>query len=191
MFIYKKKYFLIIENTKDLDLSKIKLSNKFIIIYRNIRKIKKIEEIIKFRKQCRTKRIEFFVSNNLTLMNLTKADGIYISAYNLNLSYSNLKRTRFKIIGSAHNIKELNIKIIQGCNNIIYSRLFKTNYIDKPGFLGIVKFNLLSLSRKENLVPLGGINSENLNKMSMVNSNSLTLMSEVKKKPAKIFSRLF
>ena len=59
MAIYKKNYFLIIENTKDLDLSKIKLINKFIIIYRNERKTKKIEEIIKFRKQCKVKRIAF------------------------------------------------------------------------------------------------------------------------------------
>ena len=35
MFALKKKYFLIIENTKDIDLCTIKRINKFIIIYRN------------------------------------------------------------------------------------------------------------------------------------------------------------
>ena len=35
MFILKKKYFLIIESIKDLDLKNIKKHNKFNIIYRN------------------------------------------------------------------------------------------------------------------------------------------------------------
>ena len=39
MFAYKNKYYLIIENIKDIDLSNIKSSNKFIIIYRNKNKI--------------------------------------------------------------------------------------------------------------------------------------------------------
>ncbi len=191
MPIYKKNYFLIIENTKDLDLSKIKLINKFIIIYRNERKTKKIEEIIKFRKQCKVKRIAFYIANNLDLMFKTRADGIYISAHNKKLSLSKLKKTYYKIIGSAHNIKDLNIKKIQGCEMFVFSRLFKTNYDYKRGFLGVTRFNLFKLSRKENLVPLGGINTKNLNKVNIVNSESFVLLSEVKKKPAKIFSRLF
>ena len=39
MFAFKKKYFLIIENIKDIDLKNIKKRNKFIIIYRNNKKI--------------------------------------------------------------------------------------------------------------------------------------------------------
>ncbi len=191
MPIYKKNYFLIIQNTKDLDLSKIKLINKFVIIYRNEGKIINIEEIVKFRKQCKIKKIAFYVANNIDLMLRTKADGIYISAHNNKLSLSKFKKSYYKIIGSAHNIKELNIKKIQGCNLFIFSRLFETNYTQKKGFLGVTKFNLFSLSRKENLVPLGGINIKNLNKMNIINSDSFVLLSEVKKKPAKIFSRLF
>ena len=57
--------------------------------------------------------------------------------------------------------------------------------------MGIIRFNLLKLSRKENLVPLGGIKLSNLNKLSLVKSNSFALLSEVKKKPAKIINRLF
>ncbi len=36
--MYKKKYFLFIESIKDIQLSNIKLINKFIIIYRNKKK---------------------------------------------------------------------------------------------------------------------------------------------------------
>ena len=124
-------------------------------------------------------------------MTILKADGLYISANNNNLKLNRYKKTKYKIIGSAHNLKELNIKVLQGCKYLIFSRLFITNYKEKKGNLGIVKFNLFRLSRKEDLVPLGGIKLSNLNKLSIVNSNSFALMSEIKKKPTKIFSRLF
>jgi hypothetical protein len=57
--------------------------------------------------------------------------------------------------------------------------------------MGIIKFNLLKLKRKEPLIPLGGINFSNLNKLNMVKANYFAILSEVKKKPAKIFNRLF
>ena len=85
-----------------------------------------------------------------------------------NLQHNTVLTTKYKIIGSAHNIKELNLKIIQGCSYFIFSRLFETNYKNKPGYLGIIKFNLFKLSIKKNLVPLGGINLLNLNKGSIL-----------------------
>ncbi len=191
MTIYNKKYFLIIEDIKDIDLNKIKTPNKFIIIYRASRKLRNICHLMNFRKTCRAKKIQFFVSNNFKLMINLNADGLYISAYNKDLRINKFKNTKFQIIGSAHNIKELQIKRQQGCTKFIFSRLFKTNYKSKLSFIGVVKFNLFKLSRKENLVPLGGIRLENLNKMKLVNSDAFVLMSEVKKKPAKIFDRLF
>ena len=61
MFAYKKKYFLIIENIKDIDLSNIKLTNKFIIIYRNENKIENIDKLLKFRRYCKAKKIDFYI----------------------------------------------------------------------------------------------------------------------------------
>jgi thiamine-phosphate pyrophosphorylase len=191
MFAYKKKYYLIIESIRDIDLSNIKLTQKFIIIYRNKNKKDNIEKLLKFRRYCKTKRIGFFISNDPSLMLALNADGIYISANNRKISFNRLRNSNYKIIGSAHNIKELNIKALQGCTHFIFSRLFNTNYIEKKGFMGIVRFNLLKLSRKENLIPLGGIRLSNLNKLSLVKSSSFAILSEVKKKPAKIFNRLF
>ena len=191
MLVYKKKYFLFLENIKDIDLSNIKLANKFIIIYRKHNKTPNYHELLRFRERCKSKRIEFYIANNLKLMMTLKADGLYISAFNNKLKLSKLKKTKFKIIGSAHNVREINIKNTQGCNYIMFSRLFETNYKDKRNYLGIIKFNLIRLSRKEKLVPLGGINILNLNKLKNVNSDSFAILSEVKKKPARIFSRLF
>ena len=84
------------------------------------------------------------------------ADGLYISAHNKNLRLNQIINLNTDIIGSAHNLKELNIKIKQKCNKIIFSRLFKTNYEEK-NFLGLVKFNLISRVINKELIPLGGI----------------------------------
>ena len=191
MFTFKNKYFLIIENTKDIDLKNIKLINRYIIIYRNTNKIENIDNLIRFRRYCRSKKIDFYITNNEKLTSKLKADGLYISAHNQNLRLAKLKRSNFKMIGSAHNIKELNIKMLQGCSSVIFSRLFEVSSPFKKGFMGVIKFNLFRLSRKENLVPFGGINLSNLNKLKMVKSSSFALLSEIKKKPAKIFNRLF
>ena len=191
MFVFKNKYFFIIENTRDVDLKNIKNSNKFCIIYRSKNIAENIEKLMQFRRNCKTRNIDFYVSNNVKLTNILKADGIYISAYNKNLKIAHLKNYNFRIIGSAHNLKELTIKKLQGCSNIIFSRLFKTSYKHKKGFLGVVKFNLLKLSRKENLIPLGGIKVSNLNKLNTVKCNSIALSSEIIKKPIFLSRRFF
>ena len=150
-----------------------------------------IENLIQFRKICKTKSIDFYVSNNIKLTNILKADGIYVSAFNKDLKIAHLRNSNFRIIGSAHNIKELNIKKLQGCSSIIFSRLFETSYKYKKGFLGVIRFNLLKLSRKENLVPLGGIRLSNLNKLSTVKCDSIALSSEIIKKPIILSRRFF
>ncbi len=191
MFIKKNKYYLIIESIKDLDLKNIKLKNKYAIIYRANKINDNFDLLNKFRSLCRVKKVEFYVANNINLLINLKADGLYISAKNKNLNLKRLKIANYKIIGSAHNIKELRLKKLQGCTNFVFSRLFKTNYENKKGFLGIIKFNLFKNMHKEELIPLGGINSNNINKLNIVNSDSFSFLSEIKKKPAKIFSRLF
>ena len=191
MLLFKNKYFFIIESTRDIDLKNIKNSNKFSIIYRSKNIAENKEKLMKFRKNCKTKKIDFYVSNNIKLGNDLKADGIYISAHNKNLNISHLKNFNFKVVGSAHNIKEINVKKLQGCSSIIISRLFETSYKYKKGYLGVVRFNLLSLSRQENLIPLGGIKLSNLNKLNIVKCNSIALSSEIIKKPVIFSSRCF
>ena len=191
MFTLKNKYFLIIESIKDIDLSNIKIFGKFIIIYRNKCKPENLNQILRFRRYCKMKKFDFYISNDLKLMNTLKADGLYISAHNKELNLIKLRNTNYNLIGSAHNNKEINLKVMQGCSHIIFSRLFKTFYKNKKGSLGIIKFNLLKLCRKENLVPLGGIRLSNLNKLNIVKCNSFAVLSEIKKKPANIINRLF
>ena len=184
MFIIKNNYYLYIENLNDIAIQSLKNSKKINIIYRNP-KCKNINNLIKFKKKCQQKKIKLFIANNLSIAKKINADGLYISAYNKKKYYCNILK-----IGSAHNIKEMREKINQDCKEIIFSRLFQTNYSFKKSFLGIIKFNLLSINLKRNIVPLGGINHNNLMKLNIVKSNGCAFLSSLKKKPA-ISSRLF
>ena len=72
----------------------------------------------------------------------------------------------------------------------MFSKLFEVDYDKKASYLGITKFNRLSRTSK-NLIPLGGIKIKNLNKLKNLYCEGIALLSEIKKKPTKIFSRLF
>ncbi len=190
MFTKKIKYFLLIENIKDIDLKNIKIRNKFSIIYRNNNKIDNLNELSKFRRQCRVKAIKFYVANNNSLAFSLNSDGIYLSAFNKNLNVLSFKKVNFEIIGSAHNLREIALKKKQGCSFILLSKLFTVDYNKKAPCLGILKFNnFYKISR--NLIPLGGIKSENLNSLKNVFGEGFAILSEVKKKPANIINRLF
>ena len=72
MFSFKKKYFLIIESIKEIDLRNIKIHNKFNIIYR-IKHLKdNINDLKKFRNQCRLKHTNFYIANDIKLATLLK-----------------------------------------------------------------------------------------------------------------------
>ena len=109
MFAFKKKYFLIIQNIKDINLNNIKKSNKFVIILRNPESSDTIDSLIKFRKKCKIKGIEFYVANNTNLAVLLKSDGVYISAFYKGFEQLNLRKLNKKIIGSAHNLSLIHI----------------------------------------------------------------------------------
>ena len=175
MIVIKKKYFFIIKSIKDIQLKNIKNFGKFSIIYRN-NIPENIEKLKKFRLNCKIKKIPLFIGNNINLMNAIKADGLYISAYNKKLNTVYLKNN-YKIIGSAHNVKEINLKKLQGCSQIFFSRLFKTSYKNKETFLGVIKFNLFTRLIKTSLTPLGGINLQNLNKLQNINCENIALSS--------------
>ena len=190
MFVYKKKYFLMIESIKEIDLKNIKKRNKFSIIYRNKKNLENTADLFNFRRFCKVKSIKFYVANNTKLAVLLNADGLYISAYNKSFRSLLLKKSNFKIIGSAHDFKEISLKLKQGCDTILFSKLFLVSYDKKAPFLGVIRFNNY-LKIYKNLIPLGGITINNLNNLNNLNYQGFALLSEVKKKPAKIFSRLF
>ena len=160
----RKYYFINKFDTNNID----KQDRQTTIIYRNYSTKADQTLILKIKRYCKKKLIKFYLSNNIKLAIKLDLDGAYIPAFNKNfnhLAYSYKKN--FKIVGSAHNLKEIRIKEIQNVRKIFLSSLFKKN----KNFLGIYKFKLLSKLTKKNIVILGGISNKNRRKLTLLNQS--------------------
>ncbi len=159
----KRKYYFI--NKFDTN-NIVKQDKETIIIYRNYStKIENEVLILKIKNFCKKKAIKFYLSNNVKLAIKLNLDGAYIPSFNndlKHLAYSYKKN--FKIIGSAHNLKEIRIKENQNVEKIFLSSVFKKN----KNYLGINKFKLLSKLTKKKVVVLGGISLNNVKKLSLL-----------------------
>ena len=158
----QKYYFINKFDTNNID----KQDKQTAIIYRNYSKKTSDQTLIlKIKRYCKKKSIKFYLSNNIKLAIKLDLDGAYIPAFNKSfnhLAYSYKKN--FKIVGSAHNLKEIRIKENQKVKKIFLSSLFKKN----KNFLGINKFKLISKLTKINIVALGGISNKNEKKISLL-----------------------
>ena len=106
------------------------------------------------------------MSNDIKLANKLKLDGAYIPSFNTSLNHLSYRFSKnFKIVGSAHNLKEINIKTTQNVQQIFISSLFKKN----KNYLGINKFKLIANLTKKKIIALGGISNKNLNKLRLIN----------------------
>ena len=159
----RKYYFINKFDTNIID----KQDKQTTIIYRNYSsKLTDQSLILQIKRYCKKKSINFYLSNNIRLAIKLDLDGAYIPAFNKSfkhLSYSYKKN--FKIIGSAHNLKQIRIKEIQNVKKIFLSSLFKKN----KNFLGINRFKLLSKLTEKDIVVLGGISKKNKKKLSLLN----------------------
>jgi len=90
-----------------------------------------------------------------------------LPSFNKNISILGKIDKRLKIIGSAHNYREITIKKKQRVDLIFISPIFKVK--KKSEFLDVHKFNTLSKITKIKVIALGGIKKENIKKIKMVN----------------------
>jgi len=158
----RKYYFINKLDTNNID----KQDKQTTIIYRNY-SAKTIDRalILKIKRYCKIRSIKFYLSNNIKLAIKLDLDGAYIPSFNTNfghLAYSYKKN--FKLVGSAHNLKEIKVKEKQNVSKIFLSSLFKKN----KNFLGINKFKLLSKLTNQKIVILGGISKKNKKKLSLL-----------------------
>ena len=162
----RKYYFINKFDTNNID----RQDKQTIIIYRNYN-LKKIDEklIVKIKNYCSKKTYKFYLANNIKLAIKLNLNGAYLPAFNNNFKHlSYTFRKNFKIIGSAHNIKEIRIKEKQRVSKIILSSLFKKN----KNFLGINKYKSLTNLTQKSVVALGGISKSNIKKLRLLkNSN--------------------
>ena len=159
------------------------------IIYRNYNDPKRETELIKIAKACKKKRYKLFVSNDIKLALKVRADGIYIPAFNKTKMFLNLEKKNLIVLGSAHNQKEIQEKILQKCKAIFLSPVF---YVKKSkSFLDIYKFNSLSYLNKINMLALGGINEHNISKLKLLHIKGWGGVGMFKKKTGLIKAGFF
>ena len=160
------------------DLSK--LGKNINIIYRNYQNIDHLNTLLKLKLFCKKNGNKLYLSNNIKLSIKLSLDGIYIPSFNNRLNYCGIYNLpkNFKIIGSAHNLKELRIKEKQGVQLIILSPLFKKKKSNRP--LGLYRYNILSKLTKLPTIGLGGITKKNIKTLKLIKSNGFASISFLK-----------
>ena len=146
------------------DLSKLRKNIN--IIYRNYDNIDYLNNLLKLKSFCKKVNNKLYLSNNIKLSIKLGLNGVYIPSFNKKLNYCGLYNLpeNFKVIGSAHNLREIRIKETQKVSQIFVSSLFKL----EKNYLGFYKFINLSKLSKSKIVALGGISKKNLNRLSLL-----------------------
>ena len=171
-------FYLFIDNYRLDELSALKKNIN--LIYRNYDNKIDTNSIKKLQTFCKKTNRKLFVANNYKLAFNLDLDGVYLPSFNQKLNaIGKSRRKNFKIIGSAHNIKEIKIKINQGCELIFLSPIFKTK--KNNSYLGVVKFNLVKLNQKSSFIALGGINDFNYKKIYLTKSIGIAGIKWLKK----------
>ena len=172
VYCYVDKY-----NLSDLS----KLDRNINIIYRNYENINHLKNLKKLKVFCKKNGNKLYTSNNIKLSLKLKLNGVYIPSFNNKLNYCGLFSLpkKFKIIGSAHNLREIRIKKSQGCKEIFLSPLFKVSKSKK--FLNSIKFNFLTLEINSNFIALGGINEKNFKAIKLLRITGFASINWAKK----------
>ena len=158
------------------------LDNNTIIIYRNYEKKNFEKEILKIKKYLRKTQKKLYLSNNFKLAIKLKLDGVYIPSFNKSLKHLSFSlKKNFKIVGSAHNLKEIRLKEFQKVSAIFISSLFKEN----KNYLGFNKFLLMRKHTLKPVIALGGISKSNVKKVKLLKCKGFSGISyfEQKKRP--------
>ncbi len=145
----------------------INLDKNISFIWRNKDKETLFKTLVELRDFCKLNNRKFYVSDDFKLVNKINANGLYISSTNKNLAHkSACHPKKFKIIGSAHNLREIKIKELQNVDEIFLSPLFK----DKGNRqLNIYRYlNLKNFTSMKD-ISLGGISYKNIKKLKLIN----------------------
>ena len=173
-FKFIKKYYFI-EKFEKSNIDKQDIYTT--IIYRNYKKNYKINEVILLKNYCKSKKLEFLLSNNIKLSIKLGLNGAYIPSFNKSFSHLSFKfKKGFSLIGSAHSLKEIRIKEKQNVEKIFLSSIFKKN----NNFLGINKFNLISKLSNKEIIALGGISKNNIKLINLTRSRGFAGISYFK-----------
>ena len=137
----------------------LKINNKVNLIFRNYEKKFDQSFYKKLKNFCHLNGFKIYLANNTEAAYKLGFNGVYLSAFNRKIIHKYKLKRNFKILGSAHNLKELKIKEKQNVDLLFLSPVFKKK---NNKYLGV--YNLLKYRDITNLevAALGGINMKNL-----------------------------
>ena len=149
------------------------------IIYRNYKNPINLKLLINLRNFCKKRGIKLYLSNNFRLALKLRLDGVYLPSFNKSTRYNCFKfKKNFDVIGSAHNVTELNIKIRQKVKSIFIAPVFKEKF-NKLGIYGFLK--LRNFTNKK-LIVLGGVTEEKMNMINFLNAEGFAAINYFQKK---------
>ena len=154
----------------------LKLKKNINLIFRNYNTNFDLEYYRKIKNFCHSNGFKIYLSNKINVAYKLGFDGVYLSAFNKQFVKNRNFRLNFEILGSAHNLKEIRQKEIQGVNYLFISPIFFK--IGKES-LGIIKFNNLSKNSFTQIVALGGVNRYNLKKLKLIGVKNFASISLV------------
>ena len=176
---FKKYYFIDEFNPNHLKI----LDKNISLIWRSKYKQRNLKLISKLADFCKKYKRSLFLSNDVKLALKLKLNGAYISAHNKDFRFNNYKlKKNFKIIGSAHNHIEINIKKKQKIKEIFISPIFKHK---NKSPLGIHKLKYIFEDTEFEKIALGGINYKNIKLLKLSNFIGIAGISIFKKKGPK------
>ena len=187
---YTDRFFFFTDNLNSIIEKNINKFKNLSIVYKVEKNNINIKEFLKIKDFCKKRKIKIYFSDNIKTAIKLGANGLFISSTNKRV-YQPYKKS-FKIIGSAHSQKEFYFKSKQKCHAIFLSPIFDNPKYTTNKILVVIKFNLISLYWKNNLVALGGINENNYKKILLTKSYAIGLISWIKnleiKKPVYFFN---
>ncbi len=159
---YKKYYFL-----NKFDYSHlIGLDQSISFIWRNKDKQTSLKSLVELRNFCKKYQRKLYLRNDSKLAIKLDVDGLYISSTNKSLILKPITHKKnFEILGSAHNLKEIKIKELQGVDKIFLSPIFKNKKNQKLYLYKYIHLKKLTLMKD---VALGGINKKNIKKLKFI-----------------------
>ena len=149
------------------------------IIYRNYKNPVNLKLLINLRNFCKKRGIKLYLSNNFRLALKLQLDGVYLPSFNKSTRYNCFKfKKNFDVIGSAHNVMELNIKIRQKVKSIFIAPVFKKK-LNKLGIYGFLKLKQFTT---KNLIILGGVTEEKMNMINFLKAEGFAAINYFQKK---------
>ena len=169
MIINKTLYFFT-NSISNINKENILKYKNITLVYYNEDASINLDQLSDIKKFCLKNYIKIFIVDNFKIAKKFNLNGIILSNYrqkNLSTNINNFNKKNFEIISKVHSQKEYFFMKKKNCKKFMLSPIFQTKKYNFKDFLGITRFNQMTLNWDGKIYALGGININNIKKMKM------------------------